>query len=273
MPDHALTAYYEPMALALDQPYDIDHVHYEAGAEHPCFMHFHECAEIIFFESVEGELQTPSGNRKLRPGSLCISGPFAQHHYQLSHKAKRWYILKISPDESAGLARLSELSDTSLAHLNPVHANRLAELMSWLHTEPNRSYSSALLALIIAFCLDQSDDAKQLSHKENPGKLAPLVQALRASKLNFSQKQAAELCCVSESYFCRLFKLTFKTTYNHYLHEYRLRTALTLLGQGRTTTDIALSLGYASSSHFISKFKEQFGVTPSKWIKEKSGAG
>ena len=49
----------------------------------------------------------------------------------------------------------------------------------------------------------------------------------------------------------------------------RLLSALPLLEQERTVTDVALDLGYESISAFVSSFRKFFGVTPAKYFRKR----
>jgi AraC-like DNA-binding protein len=48
----------------------------------------------------------------------------------------------------------------------------------------------------------------------------------------------------------------------------RLLRALELLSIGQSVTDVGLTLGYDSTSAFISRFRAHLGVTPAKYYAE-----
>jgi len=69
------------------------------------------------------------------------------------------------------------------------------------------------------------------------------------------------------------FLLTFKQTTgispNKYLTSLKLAYAENQIQlQNRNISEIAWELGYQNISHFISLFKERFGVTPKQYIKQ-----
>lgn len=275
------TAYYEPLALDVDALFSVEHVSYSAGETHPCFMHFHECTEIILFERVAGELQTPDRTSKLSSGSLVVSGPFAPHHYQLSDHAKSWYILKLASSSAhthlqasrqSALQTLAQLHHTVHRKLELQAFNRVLPLFQWLSEDQAGNCTIAICELIARYCMEQIELEPESTSSHLRQKLDPLVQAIRQGKLHLNQSEAARLCYVSDSYFCRLFKNVFGTTYKSYLNEHRLRTSLTLLANDASTEAIALDLGYSSSSHFIARFKERFDCTPYQWKRKQSTA-
>ena len=62
---------------------------------------------------------------------------------------------------------------------------------------------------------------------------------------------------------CRVFRAHTGCTIHQYLNQLRLSTALeTVLTPGADLTELALSLGYHSHSHFTSAFRKAFGVPP-----------
>lgn len=70
----------------------------------------------------------------------------------------------------------------------------------------------------------------------------------------------------SHGHLCRVMKDAMNTTPKQYLTDLRMTYASNLLTN--STMDIlsiSMKVGYASLSHFIYKFKENFGMTPSKY--------
>ena len=66
------------------------------------------------------------------------------------------------------------------------------------------------------------------------------------------------------------FKSLYGTTLFHYLLEYKMHKGRNLLDAGGVKVqDVAYQLGYNNPSHFISAFKNKFGVTPKKYLQNK----
>lgn len=68
---------------------------------------------------------------------------------------------------------------------------------------------------------------------------------------------------LSPFHLCRAFRLVTGTTISAYRTELRVRTALERVSAGEDLTNVALSLGFVSHSHFTHAFKRMFGVAPS----------
>jgi AraC-like DNA-binding protein/transcriptional antiterminator Rof (Rho-off) len=84
-----------------------------------------------------------------------------------------------------------------------------------------------------------------------------------------SSKEIADVCMVSEGYFCRIFrKLTLRTP-GRYINSYRINKAIELLIEtDRKITDIAEDCGFIGLSYFISVFRTSTGMTPAGFRKK-----
>jgi AraC-like DNA-binding protein len=63
----------------------------------------------------------------------------------------------------------------------------------------------------------------------------------------------------------RLFRAETNLSFGKWREQLRLLHALRLLAGGQPVTNVALDLGYGSSSAFIAMFKRAFGTTPSRY--------
>lgn len=66
----------------------------------------------------------------------------------------------------------------------------------------------------------------------------------------------------------RLIRHECNMTFSQWRQLMRLQTALQLLEQGRSVTEVSAEVGYKSSSAFISAFKEHMGLSPKKYFKK-----
>ena len=78
----------------------------------------------------------------------------------------------------------------------------------------------------------------------------------------------AEKCCMSYSGLLRAFKRISGMTPGEYLAKARIKRAEALLSTtSKTVLEIAMSLGYYDSAHFIKEFQRRKGFTPSEYRK------
>lgn len=75
--------------------------------------------------------------------------------------------------------------------------------------------------------------------------------------------ELAEICSMSQYYFCRLFKQSIGVAPYKYVLQQRMEKAKQLLQQRKyAIAEIALMVGCADQSHFTKTFKRYTGVTP-----------
>ena len=78
-----------------------------------------------------------------------------------------------------------------------------------------------------------------------------------------TEKTVAAHCGLSYNHFSYLFKKAVGKNFNEYLLSIRLSEAEKLLiSTDKSITEIALSTGFSSASHFISRFKASKDITP-----------
>lgn len=81
----------------------------------------------------------------------------------------------------------------------------------------------------------------------------------------------AALSHISEVYFRRIFKVAFRMSPAAYLTRLRLQKAAEYLEYGDMSVgEIAEAVGYSGASYLTKVFKEEYGVTPLRYRKEKT---
>lgn len=83
--------------------------------------------------------------------------------------------------------------------------------------------------------------------------------------------ELARLVNLSPAHFCRAFKTSTGKTITRWRTERRIARGKELLADPRLAiTDIALACGFSDHSHFGKVFREQVGVAPSFWRRERA---
>ena len=83
---------------------------------------------------------------------------------------------------------------------------------------------------------------------------------------NITMEEIADKCLMSYSYFSRMFKGITRLNFSQYLLSVRLREAEYMLATtDMPITEVAFGCGFSSSSYFVSKFREQMGITPKQY--------
>ncbi|MBR2888056.1 MAG: response regulator, partial [Bacteroidales bacterium] len=91
---------------------------------------------------------------------------------------------------------------------------------------------------------------------------------------DFSVALVSKTMCISTSTLYRKIKALTLVSLNEYIKKYRIRKAAALLGEGRLTiNETAFKVGFGSADYFRDCFKEEYGISPSEYIKRiKTGA-
>ena len=109
------------------------------------------------------------------------------------------------------------------------------------------------------------------------GDLAAVRNMIGFIQKNYAHKislrQIAISGAVGQSKCCELFGKFFGQSPNTYLNRYRLGRSLDLLRAGNASiTEIALAVGFGSSSYFAEIFHKCFGMTPTEYRRQTSKA-
>lgn len=79
-------------------------------------------------------------------------------------------------------------------------------------------------------------------------------------------KILAEYCNFSEDYLSFLFKKYMGINLSSYIMKEKLKLAKKMLDEKFNYNDLAYFLSFSSQSHFISRFKNEFGLTPKQYL-------
>lgn len=81
----------------------------------------------------------------------------------------------------------------------------------------------------------------------------------------------AAVCCISRSYFSKIFHNSVGKSPQEFLINYRMIKAIELLKiTNLSVGDISVSVGYENPLHFSRTFKNVYGISPKNWrIKHK----
>ncbi|WP_375750678.1 helix-turn-helix transcriptional regulator [Vibrio sp. HN007] len=81
----------------------------------------------------------------------------------------------------------------------------------------------------------------------------------------FSTSSASKCLFLSERSLQRKFKSLTQQTFTEYLTQVRLKNACGLLKNGHKVCDVAMNTGFNDPSYFSQKFRNHYGVSPSKY--------
>ena len=139
----------------------------------------------------------------------------------------------------------------------------------------NDSFASVIRLFNLLYRLSLVDNARELSSssfidakEENVDDRVRRVKDYIAANYmqDVSNKELAELVCMSEDSFSRFFRNKTGRTPNRYIIDYRLGIAARLLLTTKlSVAEIGYSCGFNTLSHFNRLFRESKGCTPSEF--------
>ena len=124
-----------------------------------------------------------------------------------------------------------------------------------------------LMRELINDCIKEVGEYKKEQHS------AIIQKAISYIKSNYMRNigldDIAASVYLNTRYLCNLFKAETHFTMMEYLTKYRMEVALDLLGGRMRIKEIAVSVGYNNIQSFIRFFKNQYGMTPTDYRRNK----
>jgi AraC-like DNA-binding protein len=172
-----------------------------------------------------------------------------------------------APPDGTAPASAAGVAPVCLPH--PAAVDRGLRALAALTTEapPHRDVLVELNATQLVVGLLPTAAGALLRRGESAALTPGLADALRYVHRHLHRPlpvdELAEAACMSRSTFYRHFREALGVTPLQYVIRVRMERACALLRDpGRTVTDVALTLGFRSVSHFITTFKQHVGTTP-----------
>lgn len=122
----------------------------------------------------------------------------------------------------------------------------------------------AIYKILIQTFIDYAALVQQTkSDIHHPQVVRKCVQYINAhTHENITLEQLADGSEYSKEYIAKLFRKHMGISVSDYIRKVRIDEAKDLLRQGKSCSDVACILNYASQSYFIRQFKKQTGITP-----------
>jgi AraC-like DNA-binding protein/quercetin dioxygenase-like cupin family protein len=143
-------------------------------------------------------------------------------------------------------------------------------ILDELRAMPSHYKEGGPIDRLTAVMLDQvihADSRRQLAECPGDRRLALIYQMMVKDPSNRrSLKQLAQATGVSTRTVARLLLTHCSMTFREWRERVILGLALNRLKYGGRITDVALDLGYSSTSAFISAFRRRTDMTPKQWV-------
>lgn len=278
MPSNSESSYApicEPVTLAPGEFVRVRRISWPArspGADR--FLHFHDVAEIVVFDQVEGEFRCGALHAPINDHSIVYAPPMAPHDFVLNAGAKAWTLVQFDVialrAAGKGLSLTWPKHPVSVAQPSEAAA-RLRMLADWLLEMVRQSAGitdkAAVASLMLSLLGGTAPPDVNADRKDPPPPGHRLQRALQRLHEQPGEalpvETAASLCGLSPAYFSRLFRRCHGTPFRDYIRVHRLQLAAQRLADDRENlSQISYALGFASPSHFSACFRQRFGVTP-----------
>lgn len=249
-------------------------------------FHYHQYIELIYV--LEGTLSVFTDNKRfdLQKDSLLIIYPNELHAFK-AYGENKYIAIKFLSDilrtreqSTNELEYLLNLNKYNNRHTRIIPGNKdLRSLMEdSMKMYDCNTYTSELYirSNIICVCAQILDFWKQnneltmvktASESSNIQIIKSIISRIPENTA-IRTHEAAAICKMSDGHFSRLFKSLTGTTFTQYVKSVKIGIADRLLkSSDMSITEIAHSLNYATSSHFIEDFRKEKGISPKQYRK------
>ena len=257
-----------------------------------CALHFHSQIEFIYVVTGVMDLWINNQKHTIGPNTFVMIHP--NEYHRIEHNAGICYYFAVRFEPSVLYTSKQSIEELKCiipfcispgnrqrifknAELNELmpHGNLRSDIESLVNEwekkplgfmfQMRNRITSIFVAIIRAWEKQSPNSANNVS--------SDLTYAINYAQnyilnncTNVSEADLARECNISYSYFSRSFKKLMGMSFNQYVNHVRINEAQRLLVSSNiSVTDVALSLGFSSSSHFIHTFKSVKGITPNQF--------
>lgn len=227
-----------------------------------------DCRMLLYTKEGSGSLHIHSGEYELKPGSLlylnCSDAPFSLHTDLLPWR----YIVFFLSGELFPIYESLVPFETFLLTQPNLHAPVLRHLQQLFTGSTDGALRNKLrdAGFITSIITELFTNTLPADRKEE--NCAPYLLEIRHYIDNFYREPLRldvleERYHMSKYHICHSFSDAFGIPPLKYLNKKRLEAAETLLfSSDKKIHEIALTVGYESTNHFINLFKKEYGKTP-----------
>lgn len=256
-----LIAEYEPLHLDAGNPVRCRQVVLDGGEGYIRTGHFHEMCELVFFDHVEGSVTIDGHDHVLEGPSLVYLAPYVLHQYSLKPATTRWVLFQF---DRLVLDRFGDFdvlgSQCVVEPLSELDRTRMAMLGDWFI----ETSSPDVLRLAMRRVLDGAARGRNQTSLASVSRFKPLLEHLeKHHRYDMPVNEAADIVGLSRSHFIAQFKRCFDVTFNEFLTNRKINSAVYLLKDSELSiTQIADVLDFRDPNYFSRVFKQRMGATP-----------
>lgn len=221
--------------------------------------HIHTYCEMILYEPFDGEITVNA--QQIRPDSCCaiLMAPLDLHRVCMRRENGAKFIkVELNTDKIERSALVRNLEPDAFLR-------RVFEEIT--HSTQDESYMNLLIDTAIHI-IQQTGQIIPPMADSPANQLA--MQAVKTIYENYCKPitlaSTAKKLFVSPQYLSKVFKNMVGVGFSQFLSELRLNHAAYLLtNTTQPITQICFECGFGNLSHFLRRFKQKFGVSPSDY--------
>ena len=285
-------AWNEGLRTVNDIPLSIECLLLSGEGEQPWRTpHYHEYLEILYVLEGEYELKLNGAVTRLPQHSMFVLLPGEPHCTRRLRPTQTLLCIKFLPQ----ILSSSEPTSTALEHAIPFILERFSQRRLFdpelLNSTPLPAafdslrrekleclfgHELALRSLVLQIFLwvfrywheSAGSPALTLPNAAMAAMLCRVREYVRENYATASLSGASRACGLSYGYLSRLFSTYMKTSFNSYVNLMRVeRSRQLLVTTDMSITEIALAVGFSSTSHYIQTFKRHQSISPNRFRK------
>lgn len=237
-------------------------------------LHWHGAIEFIYFKSggleisLNGKIYTPKAN------DLIVINSSIVHGFQITSAPVEYYVLLASEE----FFKANNLYSDSTFFEPLVRSDKASEIFERIIAEYGKTDElskmeilSGLMSLFVYLKRNYAIDGDVIERFE-PKQIAIVRTAVEYLQNNYKEKLSvldiANHLHFSKSYLSHVFKQITGYSLIDYINLLRCQNARTMLLDGYSIIESALSSGFSELSYFTRVFKKTMGILPSMARKE-----
>ena len=233
-------------------------------------QHYHSSYELYYMKNGKCSYFIHDRSYDLISGDIMLIPAGTIHRTNYGTKPHSRLLINFSENYVSG-AILEEALSLGYLYRNRSISAKIEEIFAIIEEEYAKNdsitpYSLKVYTEEILLLMIRNANTKKYEKDGN----AIVEYAMRYIQQNYASdiklSSVAKLINVSAEHLSRIFKKETSFGFNEYLTLYRLQRAEYILMNepGRAICDIAYACGFNDSNYFSYRFKEQYGVSPSK---------
>jgi len=278
---------------SIQYPYE-SMIHSSKGGSVVVDPHWHIYIEILYFLSGKAKVFLGGKSHQLETGDLVLIHSHETHSIYSTDEPVSYIVVKFDPEILYSTSRtfleskyilpftLADAGGQRVFTAAEIHDTPIPGLIREIYEEFTSKGFGFELAVRTLICrvflwfLRRTHPQHwgwEVSRSLNDSDYRMLQQVFEYIDYNYmndiNAQTAAKLCNMSYSYFSRRFKAIMGKTFTNYLSYIRITEAeKLLLTTDMSMTDIALEVGFSSSSYFIQQFRQYKNISPHQFRKK-----